>query len=69
MCMNQPNDPKQAPAPGSNAAMNLVRKTNLGKMVDGGNRDAYHAYVQQAAMNGQQAVPYNQWVMASRHQR
>lgn len=52
-----------------NALINMVRKTNVGKMVDGNNRQAYVDYAADAQVNGRQPVSYEQWQIQNRHAR
>lgn len=66
MCMQDPQSPAGATG---NALTNAVRKTNIGKMVDGGNRDAFNAYAEREIMEGRRPVPYNQWLVQNRHMR
>lgn len=66
MCLQNPEPPT---GPTDNALMNAVRKTNIGKMVDGGNRDAFNAYAEREIMEGRRPVPYDQWLVQNRHMR
>ena len=52
-----------------NAMINMVRKTNVGKMVDGNNRQAYMQYAADSQVNGRQPVSYEQWQIQNRHSR
>lgn len=52
-----------------NALTGLVRRTAIGSMVDGGNRDAFNEYATREQMAGRRPLPYNQWLMQNRHAR
>ena len=52
-----------------NAMINMVRKTNVGKMVDGNNRQAYMQYATDEQINGRNPPSYEQWQIQNRHAR
>jgi hypothetical protein len=61
--------PQAGAGQADNAMINMVRKTNVGKMVDGNNRKAYVDYSADAQMNGIKPVSYEQWQIQNRHSR
>jgi hypothetical protein len=53
----------------ANTMINMVRKTNVGNMADGDNRQAYADYASNAQVNGLNPVSYEQWQIQNRHSR